>query len=327
MHIVPKRSLIAAAAAALLLMPLTARAEYPEKTIKVIVPFNPGGFVDSVGRIFTDKIGHAIGGTMIVENRGGAGGKIGEEAVARAPADGYTLLVSAVTRPTLMQITKPATPDLDILKSFEVVGVLGTSPMTMNAAPKLGVSDFKSLIAKVKAEPGKHSYGSPGPGTPSHIFSAQLAKLFDLKVVHVPYRGAGHVLNDLVAGNLSWSVDTPITSMALIHAKKIVPMLVTSEKRVKQLPNVPTAAEVGYPQFTGETMTIYLLAPKGTAKPILERLNTAVVQAAKDSALEARLDNLALIPPPKDDSLANAHAVAAREIDTWAKAVKLIGKP
>jgi tripartite-type tricarboxylate transporter receptor subunit TctC len=315
------------ALAAIALAAWPARADYPAQPIRIVVPFAAGGFVDSLGRIFADKLGSLLKMPVIIENRSGGGGKIGEEVVGRAAPDGYTLLAASATRPTLLQAVTPGVPEIDVLKTFEIAGVLGTTPITLNASPKLGVADFKSLIERVKAEPGKHSYGSPGPGTPSHIFSAMIARLFDLKVVHVPFRGGGQVLGAVAAGDIAWSADTPTSSLPFIRGKKVVPILITSASRVKQLPEVRTAAELGHPQFTGAGMTIFLMAPAGTPKPVLERLNAAVAEAHKDATVQARLDTLALVAPPPDASLAMVRDIAAQEISSWAEAISIIGQP
>jgi hypothetical protein len=169
-----------------------ARAEYPEQPIRVIVPFVAGGFVDGFARIFTERLAGVLGKPVVVENKPGAGGKIGDDFVAAAPPDGYTLLIDDVTRPVLLTFGNPGAPAEDMLKTFALAGMLGTSPGVLTAAPALGVKDFAALVAKMRAEPGRHGYGSAGAGTPSHVVSAQLVRLLDLNVVHVPYRGGAN---------------------------------------------------------------------------------------------------------------------------------------
>ena len=153
-----------------------ARAEFPDQPIKVVVPFAPGGFVDDFARIFTDRLGAVLGQPVIVENKPGAGGKIGDDMVAAAPPDGYTLLIDDVNRPILATLANPGPPSDDILKTFAFAGMLGYSPIVLTVAPALGVKDFSGFIAKMRAEPGRHSFASAGVGTPSHVISAQLVR-------------------------------------------------------------------------------------------------------------------------------------------------------
>jgi tripartite-type tricarboxylate transporter receptor subunit TctC len=150
-------------AALVLGMNASALAQYPEQPIRTVVPFAAGGFVDSVARTFADRLTKTLGRAIVIDNRAGAGGKIAEDIVAAAPPDGYTLLISGVTRPTLARMGSDAGPQPDILGQFEVVGMLAATPLTLSAANRLEVRDFKSLIARIEAEPDKHSYGSPGP--------------------------------------------------------------------------------------------------------------------------------------------------------------------
>src|SRR5882724_1524425 len=149
-------------------------AEYPNRPVKVVVPFSAGGFMDTVARIASQRLSESLGQPVIVENRAGAGGKIGEEFVANSKPDGYTLLIDIVTRPSLMKAVDSGEPEtIDMEKAFVPIGSIGSSPMVMNVSAELGVKDFGSFVKKLRTEPGKQSYGSAGVGTPSHIVSAQ----------------------------------------------------------------------------------------------------------------------------------------------------------
>ncbi len=304
-----------------------ARAEFPEQPIKVIVPFAPGGFVDGFARIFTDRLGAVLGKPVIVENKPGAGGKIGDDAVAAAPPDGYTLLIDDVSRPILATLTNPGPPSEDTLKAFTLAGMLGYSPIVLTVAPSLGVRDFAGFIAKMRAEPGQHSYASAGVGTPSHAISAQLVRLFGLNVVHVPYRGGANALTDVAAGTVAWMVNTPNSSLALTEAGRLVPLFVIAPQRLKPLPDVPTLTELGYPQFENEISSMFLLAPAATPRPVLERLNAATNQVQKDKDVVARLAALALSAPPADISLAAIRALAEKQVAAWTAAVQAEAKP
>jgi tripartite-type tricarboxylate transporter receptor subunit TctC len=299
-----------------------ARAEFPEQPVKVIVPFAPGGFVDGFARIFTDRLGAVLGKPVIVENKPGAGGKIGDDAVASAPPDGYTLLIDDVNRPVLATLANPGPPSDDMLHSFAFAGMLGYSPIVLTVAPDLGVKDFAGLIAKMRAEPGRHSFASAGVGTPSHVISAQLVRLFDLNVVHVPYRGGANALTDVAAGTVAWMVNTPNSSLALVEGGRLVPLFVIAPQRLKPLHDVPTLTELGYPEFENEISSMFLMAPAATPKPVLERLNAATNQVQKDKDVVARLAALALSAPPTDISLAAIRALAEKQVAAWTAAVQ-----
>ena len=253
----------------------SALAQYPDQPVKVVVPFAAGGFMDTVARVATERLARSLGRPLMIENRAGAGGRIAEEFVANSKPDGYTLLFGLVIRPTLMQALPTPEPDIDILKAFVPIGPIGTSPMLLNAAPALGVKDFASFVAKVRSDPGKHTYASAGVGTPGHVAAAQLARQLGLKAVHAPYRGGAPALQDLAAGVVSWIVDTPTGSMPLIQADKIVPLALLNPTRLKQLPNVPTLGELGHSAFRDEVMSVYLMAPAATPKPVIDRLSAA----------------------------------------------------
>lgn len=296
-------------------------AQYPDQPVKVVVPFPAGGFMDAVARITTERLMRSLGRPLVVENRGGAGGKIGEEFVANSKPDGHTLLIGLVIRPTLMQAVAPAASDIDMTKAFVPIGPIGASPMILNASLNLGVKDFSSFVKKVRSEAGKHTYASAGVGTPSHIASGQLVHQHDLKAVHAPYRGGAPALQDLAAGIVSWIVDTPTGSMPLIQANRIIPLSVLYPRRVKQLPDVPTLAELGHPGFRDEIVSVYLMAPAATPKPVIDRLSAAMMELQSDTMVQSRLEQIAIEPAPPTD-LQATHRLVREQIEAWDKAVK-----
>jgi tripartite-type tricarboxylate transporter receptor subunit TctC len=303
-----------------------AQAQSSSQTVKVIVPNSPGGFIDSLARGFSNQLSSDLGQSFIVENKVGAGGKIGEEFVAASPPDGATLLVSLVLRPTLTVSATPDAKEMDVLKSLVIIGALASSPLIMSVPPSLGVKDFRGLIAKIKAEPGKHSYGSPGPGTPSQIAGTMIAKQFNLDIAHVPYRGGAAALPDLMSGVLTWMIDTPMGSGGLIESGKVVPMFVIDNKRLITFPEIPTLIELGYPQFDNMISTVFLMAPISLPKPMLDRLHASLLKAQKDPAIVKMVEQLRLTPPPADQSLEAAKGLAADQIATWEKTVKVLGQ-
>jgi len=303
-----------------------ALAQYPDQPVKVVVPFAAGGFMDTVARVATERLARSLGRPLIIENRAGAGGRIAEEFVASSKPDGYTLLFGLVIRPTLMQALPTPEPDIDILKAFVPIGPIGSSPMLLNAAPALGVKDFASFVAKVRSEPGKYTYASAGVGTPGHVAAAQLARQLGLKTVHAPYRGGAPALQDLAAGVVSWIVDTPTGSMPLIQADKIVPLALLNPTRLKQLPNVPTLGELGHSAFRDEVMSVYLMAPAATPKPVIDRLGAALMELQADPAVTSRLESISIEAAPPTDLQATGKMVQ-EQIEAWRKAVTQAKEP
>jgi tripartite-type tricarboxylate transporter receptor subunit TctC len=312
-----------------------AEAQYPDKPVRLVVSNAAGGFIDAVARTFANYWGPALGQNFLVENRAGAGGKIAEDYVARTAPDGYTLLVSLVLRPTLMKATVPPQFEPDIRKRFEIVGALAYSPLILAAANKLGVRTFSELIRKLRDEPGRHSFGSPGIGTPPHIIGAQLVKLFKLDVAHAPYRSGAQAVNDLIAGTISWSFVTPVTAGSLMQAGKITPIFAINRTRLAKMPNVPIVDELGgqFPdrssiqQFRDQAAIVYLMAPRGTPLHVREKLNAVVREAENAPATRSLFNTLVLEPPPvTDGSLDDVRRLADREISAWEIAVKAIAK-
>jgi tripartite-type tricarboxylate transporter receptor subunit TctC len=296
-------------------------ADYPDQPVKVVVPFPAGGFMDAVARIATERLARSLGRPLVVENRGGAGGKIGEEFTANSKPDGYTLLIGLVIRPTLMQAIGSGSPEIDMMKAFVPIGPIGSSPMILNVSPHLGVKDFPSFVKKIRSEKGKHNYASAGVATPSHIASSQLVRHFGLNAVHTPYRGGAPALQDLAAGVVSWIVDTPTGSMPLILGKKIVPLAILYPRRVKQLPDVPTLVDIGHPMFRDEVMSVYLMAPAAVPKQVVDRLSAALMELQSDAMVKSRLEKIAVDPAPPTDLQATRRLVQ-EQIDAWGKAVK-----
>ena len=298
-------------------------ADYPDRAVKVVVPFAAGGFMDVVGRIASERLSQSLGQPVVVENRGGAGGRIGEDFVTNSQPDGYTLLIDLVIRPTLtqMQPVSAGDQDIEIEKAFVPIGPIGSSPMILNVSPSFGVKDFASFVKKIRSEPGKHSYASAGVGTPSQVVSAQLVRELGLNAVHVAYRGGAPALQDVTAGVVAWMVDTPSGSLPLIQGGRVVPLFVVNPTRVKELPDVPTLSELGHSGFRDEIMSIYLMAPAATPKPVIDRLSTALMQLQADTTVRSRLENISIEAAPPTDLQATRKLVR-EQIDAWDKAVK-----
>jgi tripartite-type tricarboxylate transporter receptor subunit TctC len=269
---VHKRTLLCAlACAAVFLVATDARAQsYPVKPIRMIVPFPPGGPIDVMGRITGDRLSQGVGQTVVIENRPGAGAVIGSKAVASAEPDGYTLLFgssgSLAVTPALYK-----NAGYDPVKSFAPVAAVAEGPLVLAVHPAVPAKTVAELVAHAKANAGKLNYGS-GLGTPPHIAYGLFKLLTKTDVLFVPYQGAAPAITDLIAGRHAFIIDAPGVLMPHIQEGKLRALAVTSPKRYAELPDVPTMAEAGYPDFV---MTFWtgVVAPAGTPQPVIERLN------------------------------------------------------
>jgi len=280
-------ALVAAAAAALSPLGAIAQAPYPDKPIRLVVPFAPGGVVDTVGRLWAQRVGPGLG-TVIVDNRGGAGGTIGTADVARAQPDGYTLLLGN----TSTQVLNPATmarPPYDPVKDFITIDIIAISATSIIVHPSLPVRDVSSLIAYAKANAGKLSYGSAGAGTVTHLAGEMFKQRGGgLDIVHVPYKGAGPGIADLVSGYVP--IMTPnITGqlLSLHEAGKVRILAVNAAQRLKAAPNIPTAVET-LPDMIALVFS-GVFAPAGTPRPIVERISQLTRTALADPAFQNTL--------------------------------------
>jgi tripartite-type tricarboxylate transporter receptor subunit TctC len=295
--------------------------EYPDRPIKLIVPFPPGGPTDVVGRIVAAKLTETIGQQVLIDNRSGAGGNLGTEVVAKSKPDGYTLLLgTAATHGINISLYQHL--EYDPVKDFAPIALTGTNPMVLLVPPQMPHT-VKDLIAKLKAEPGKWSYGSSGNGTTNHLAGELFKKNVGVDVVHVPYRGSGPALQDLLGGRLAFMFDSFGTSLEYIKAGKLQALGVMAEKRSVADPDVPTMAEAGVPDFLGATWNV-VVAPAGTPAAIIDKLNVAVNKALKDPTTAQRL-KLAGIDGVDDSTPASTAAFIASEISKWRDVVKLAG--
>src|SRR5580704_7939482 len=243
-------------------------AGYPDRPIRIIVPFAPGGPTDIMARIVASRLGEAINGTVIVDNRAGAGGNIGIGYAAHAEPDGYTLLVTSsayVVNPSLY-----AKIPYDPFKDFAPIAELGTSPNAILVDPKLGIHSIADLIARGKAKPDELNYASPGAGTSPHL-SAELLKIVgSFEMTHVPFSGAGPAIQALLGGITQLAVVALPPALPYIESGAIKPLAVTGADRWIDLPDVPTMVDLGYKDFIADTFQAFL-APAGTAPDIVER--------------------------------------------------------
>jgi tripartite-type tricarboxylate transporter receptor subunit TctC len=267
-----KKIVLAALALAAFALPAQAQP-FPSKPIRIIVPFGPGGFTDVVARILQKELGPAIGQPIIVENKPGAGSTIGTAEVAKAKPDGYTLVMISTTHVISPHLYKemPYNP----IKDFEPVMKLGEGPYVLLVHPSLNVKSVAELIARAKAEPNKIDYASSGNGSSQHLVGALFATMAGAPMNHIPYRGSSGAMNDLLGGQVKVSFVGVPNALAAITSGKLRALAVTSRKRSPDLPDVPTLDEAGVPGFDA-TIWLGLLAPPGTPRLIVQKLNSEV---------------------------------------------------
>ncbi len=272
--------------AALTLCSTVQAAGYPDRPVRLIVPFPPGGTSDVVGRIFAEALAKQLGQTVVVENRGGAGGSVGTRAVASAAPDGYTLLLgTSSTNGTNPAVYKNLT--YDAIKDFTPVTQIIRVPGVIAVNKDFPAKDYAGFVALIKQSPGQYNYASSGNGGATHLAMEYYKSLSKLDIVHVPYRGTGPALNDVIAGQVGMIWDTAASSMPHIQSGNLRAIVVAAQERLKQLPDVPTFAEVGLPDYDAE-MWNGLLAPAGLPADVLAKLNAAAVKALADPQVQAK---------------------------------------
>ncbi len=295
-----RRTTIAALLAALPAARAFAQPGYPDKPIRLVVPFAPGGNADLTGRLFAEALATRLGQQVIVENRGGAGGAIGAEAVAKSAPDGYSLVLGStgtfLVSPRMTGGKPPYT-----LASFAPVALLSTSPMDIVINANNPIKDWAGMLAYLRANPGKLTIGHPGNGSTNHLALLQMQKALDVRFNIIPYKSNGLALNDLLAGQIDAVIDQVPASIGHIRGGRLRAIVVTTARRAGQLPDVPTLQETGVKDFASTT-PIVLMAPAGTPPEIVKKLNDAVANALSDPAVKEKLNGLgaeteALTPP------------------------------
>ncbi len=311
-----------AAVALFLLLPAFGFAQaWPNKPIKWIIPYPPGGITDSATRMVIQKVQEQTGWTFVVENKPGANSILGADAAARSAPDGYTFLTVIGAHAANATLYAGRLP-YDVVKSFAPVSLVGIAPLVMTVNNNFPAKDMKELIAYAKANPGKVSFGSSGVGAAAHLTQELLKQVAGLDLIHVPYKGTAPALNDLMGGSLQILTDTASALMPYVRGAKIKAIAVFASQRVPGAAEVPTIVEAGGPAIEGSTWVLFL-APAATPRDIVNRMSTETAKAVNSPDLKARFDTLGI------EGVGNSPELATRfldeEIVKWAKVISAAG--
>ncbi len=299
----------------------TAYAQYPNKPIKMIVPFTAGGTTDILARAVAAELQKSLGQPVFVENRAGAGGNIGADAVAKAPADGYTLLMGTVGTHAINVSLYPKMP-YDAVKDFAPVSLVAGVPNVLVAAPSFPVNSVKELIDAAKKAPDKVTFASSGSGTSIHLSGELFKQMAGVQMTHVPYKGSSAALPDVISGQVNVMFDNAPSVMQHIKGGKLKAIAVTSSKRSPALPSVPTIAEAGFPSYEASSW-FGVLAPAGTPKDIIDRLSATIAKSLQTPDMKERLAGQGAEAVGNTPEQFSAHIKS--EIDKWSKVVKASG--
>ena len=298
----------------------TRESQYPAKIIRIIVPFTPGGSTDNVSRLLAEKLPPRLGQTVIVDNRPGAGGSIGMEAAARAPADGYTLVVAPVgpwaVNPHLYKLP------YDVLNDFAIIIRLTAMPGLLIVHPSLPVKTVRELIVLARQRPGDLNYGSSGVGGWGHISAELFSLMTNTRMTHIPYKGSAPALTDLMSGQIQVLFNTASTTVSHIRAGTVRALATTGTARMEELPNVPTIIESGVPGYENTTWSA-IGAPARTPRMVIERLNkeiAAILQTPEVQEWARKQSSITLGGTPEE-----AHKYLMTELSKYGKIVRQAG--
>jgi tripartite-type tricarboxylate transporter receptor subunit TctC len=318
------RILLAAAAASLALLAAASQASaqtYPNRPITLIVPFPPGGSTTVVARIIGEKMSETIGQPVVIDNRGGAGGTVGTRSAAKSAPDGYTILLS-YTATMAIGPNLQAAAGYDPRKDFAPIGRIGSTPMVIVVHPEVKANSVSELIKVVKSDPNPFQYGSAGVSTVGHLAGELFAHMAAIKMLHIPYKGSGPMMTDLLGGHIKMSFTNVPVAHGSVSSGKLRALAIASDKRSAMMPEVPTAAESGLPGY--EAGLLYgLVAPAGTPKPIIDRLNKELRAALATAEVQKRLatEGADALPSTPEEYVTDID----REEIAWAKLLKAIG--
>jgi len=308
--------------AVLLVLPAPASAQtYPARPIRLIVPYPPGGAIDMVGRIVAQKLGERVGQTVVVDNRGGAGGVIGAGLAAKAPPDGYTICVcSSSTMVTSPFLT--ATPPYDVYRDFAAITNMLSVPYLLLVRPGAGINSVKDLVALAKQKPGTLNYGSAGTGSTAHLAAAMFVSMAGIDVVHVPYKGSAQAATELIGGQLQFVFEAIAGGAQYVRSGQLRALGTSTLKRTAILPDLPTISEAGVPGFEVSTWHA-IFAPGATPLPIIAKLHREIVAAINEPETRNRLTGIGaeLVGSTPQE----LRALVERESPRWEKLILQMG--
>lgn len=313
-----KRAMLALSLASIAAATPAQAQAYPDKPVKLIVPYAPGGTTDLLARIIGNRLGALLKQPFVIENRPGAGGAVGSAFAAKQPADGYTL-VMVVESSHAVNPNVYAKTAYDPVKDFAPISNIADVPNVLVVNPSFPASDLQGLVKELKANPEKYSFGSSGNGGLSHINGELFQHVTGTRMLHVPYKGLGPALSDLMSGQVNMVFDNIPSSAGLIQGGQIRPLAVASKQRLKLLPQVPTYAEAGLPAMNNASW-FGLGAPAGTPVEILDTLNAAVRQALADPEVATAIEKQGAIPSPM--SRADFSRLVASQNELWRKVIQ-----
>ena len=300
---------------------INAADPYPNKPIKLVLPYPAGGGTDSFARPLAQQLTNRLGQTVVVDNRGGAGGSIGMEYVARAPADGYTLLLALTPQLAVNGALYEKIP-YDPIKSFTPISLIAEAPYLLLVNPSLPVTSLKEFLALAKSEGGKLTYATSGSGSGAHMAAELLISMTGIPMTHVPYKGGGPALSDVLAGHVKVLFAPAVSSMQHIQAGRLRAIAITGDKRLSSLPGVPTIAEAGVPGYDS-TVWYAVLAPPNTPRDIVNRIHSELLQTLKDPAFKSMMSTNGIEPlGSSPEALSN---YISKEMIKWSKVVKSAG--
>ena len=293
---------------------------YPDKQVRLVIPFPPGGATDVIGRIMAQELSKSLNQQVVADNRAGDSGNIGADMVAKASADGYTLLMGALTSHAINSNLEKGSIKYDLEKDFTPVAVVGVVPLVFVVNPSVPVKNMKEFIAYAKANPGKLTFASSGAGAPQRLAMEMFRFQLGLDLLHVPYKGSGPAMTDLVGGQVLSMSETVPAALPFIQSGQLRPLAVTTAKRISQLPDVPTVTQAtGLPNFDVVSM-FGIEAPAGTPKPIVDKLSSDIKIILQRPDVQERM--LAAGVYVNYLSPADSAKRISRELNMWAKVIK-----
>ena len=302
-------------------LPTWAQDKWPAKPITYIVPFPAGGTTDILARLIGQKLGPALDTTIVIDNKGGAGGSVGSEVAARAPADGYTLLGGTISSHAINVSLYPKL-GYDPLKSFSPVVLIGSNPVVLVVGANSPYKTLQDVLNAAKAKPKTISSASAGNGTSQHMTLELLGFRSGTQFIHVPYKGSGPAIQDVIGGQVDMMFDTTVVAGPHIQSGKVRAIAVSSAKRLDAMPNVPTIAESGVPGF--EVVSWQgIFVPAGVPKPIVDRLHAEIMKILQTTEIQDRLKSLGM--QPSSMSPEQVAAFQKAEVEKWAQVIKAAG--